>query len=109
MLRRLKKEVEKSLPPKEETILFTGKPSIPGLQPRVWFVPTTTNGAFGGRLDVQQASPVLQRLRILSNDIAASLVRGGGLLYIVGCCREHTTTVFAKARQSVAHRRCHTA
>lgn len=26
MLRRLKKEVEKSLPPKEETILFTGKP-----------------------------------------------------------------------------------
>ena len=27
MLRRLKKEVEKSLPPKEETILFTGKPT----------------------------------------------------------------------------------
>lgn len=25
MLRRLKKEVEKSLPPKEETILFTGE------------------------------------------------------------------------------------
>lgn len=28
MLRRLKKEVEKSLPPKEETILFTGEPSM---------------------------------------------------------------------------------
>lgn len=28
MLRRLKKEVEKSLPPKEETILFTGEPHI---------------------------------------------------------------------------------
>lgn len=29
MLRRLKKEVEKSLPPKEETILFTGAVALP--------------------------------------------------------------------------------